>query len=37
LKENLINYVGGVILVTHEHEFYQDWVPEENIIKVNKK
>jgi ATPase subunit of ABC transporter with duplicated ATPase domains len=24
LKENLINYVGGVILVTHEHEFYQD-------------
>jgi ATPase subunit of ABC transporter with duplicated ATPase domains len=35
LKEQLINWEGSIILITHEHEFYQGWT--DRIIQINKK
>ncbi|MDR2557506.1 MAG: ATP-binding cassette domain-containing protein [Mycoplasmataceae bacterium] len=35
LKEQLIKWTGAIILITHEHNFYEGWITE--TIKINKK
>ncbi|GMO14852.1 MAG: ABC-F family ATP-binding cassette domain-containing protein [Mycoplasmoidaceae bacterium] len=37
LKEQLIKWTGGIILITHEHTFYDGWISEDKVIKINKK
>jgi ATPase subunit of ABC transporter with duplicated ATPase domains len=36
-KEQLINWIGAIILITHEQSFYEGIVSEEKVIKINKK
>jgi ATPase subunit of ABC transporter with duplicated ATPase domains len=37
LKEQLIKWTGAIILITHEHTFYEGIVSEDKIIRINKK
>jgi ATPase subunit of ABC transporter with duplicated ATPase domains len=35
LKEQLKKWQGSIILISHEHTFYEGWV--DRVIKINKK
>jgi ATPase subunit of ABC transporter with duplicated ATPase domains len=37
LKQQLIKWTGAIILITHEHTFYEGIISEDKVIKINKK
>ncbi|MDR1851029.1 MAG: ATP-binding cassette domain-containing protein [Mycoplasmataceae bacterium] len=36
-KQQLIEWTGAIILITHEQSFYEGIIPEDKVIKINKK